>query len=305
MTKLLVKFFIGNLDVNEEATRTKYGNLASGVGMVTNTFLFLVKLVIGLMLNSISIIADAVNNITDSLANLIVIIGIKFAKKPPDRKHPFGHARIEYITSLIIAAFMLFLGYEFITSSIESIINPEEIGFNVVLVGILAASGLLKLWQSLFYRKLGKTVNSGPLKALSKDSLMDVIIAIAIISSVIFTHVTGIIIDGYIGVIVSLIILYSGFMVAKETVSKIIGESIDSEQAEKILDFVRSYEGIISVHDLTVHNYGPGKNVPTLHVEMSDTLSLKDAHAIIDEIENDAKAKLDIELLLHIDPIQI
>ena len=303
MTKLLVRLFIGKVDASEEATRTKYGNLASVVGMVTNTCLFVIKLIVGLLLNSISIIADAVNNITDSLANLIVIVGIKLAKKPPDNKHPFGHARIEYITSLIIAAFMLFLGYELITSSISAILNPEEIGFDMVLVGILVASGLLKLWQSGFYRKLGRAVDSEPLKALSKDSLMDVVIAIAIVSSIIFTHMTGIIIDGYVGLVVSLIILYSGFSVARETVSKLIGESIDPEQSDKILDFVKSYDEIISVHDLTVHSYGPGKNVPTLHVDMRDTLSLKEAHTIIDKIEQDAKEELDMELLLHIDPV--
>ena len=304
MTKLLVKLFIGNRDLNEESTRTKYGNLASVVGIITNTILFVVKLVIGLLLNSISIIADAVNNITDSLTNLMVIIGIKFAKKPADNKHPFGHSRIEYITSLIISAFMLFLGYEFITHSIELIINPEEIGFDIVLVGILAASGLVKLWQSGFYKKLGKSVNSEPLKALSKDSRNDVLIAIALVSSVIFTHLTGIIIDGYVGVLVSLIILYSGFSVAKETISKLIGEPIDTEQAKRITDFVMSYDKIISVHDLIVHNYGPGKTMPTMHVDMYDTLSLKEAHAIIHRIEQDAKEKLGMELLLHIDPVR-
>ena len=305
MTNLLITLFIGHGSPSEESTRTKYSNLASVVGAITNTLLFLVKLIIGLLLNSISIIADAVNNITDSLANLLVIVGIKLAGKPADYKHPFGHARIEYITSLIIAALMLFLGYEFMRSSISHILNPEEIGFDIVLVSILAASGLLKLWQSGFYKKLGKTIASEPLIALSKDSRNDVIIAIALVSSVIFTHITGIIIDGYIGAFVSLIILYSGFSVARDTASKLIGEAVDYESAAQIVDIVESHDKVLSAHDLVVHNYGPTRSMTTVHVDMCDKLSFKEAHAITDKIALDVKEKLGLELLIHIDPVSL
>ena len=305
MTNFLIKMTIGNKDINESATRTSYVNLASAVGIITNTCLFVVKLVIGLMLSSISIIADAANNITDSLTNLMVIIGIKLAKKPADDEHPFGHARIEYIISLIISALILFLGYELIRSSIDQILNPSEIGFDYLLVGILVGSAFIKLWQSFFYSNLGKKIHSDPLKALSKDSLNDVLIAVSIIASLVFTYFTGIIIDGFAGMLVSLLIIYSGFSMAKETISKLIGESTQHEQAKEIIEIVMSHKDILSVHDLVVHNYGPGKSMPTLHVEMSDELSIKEAHAIIDEIEKQAKERLGLELLIHIDPVSI
>ena len=305
MTNFLVKVTIGDKDVNENTTRTGYVNLASAVGIITNTCLFAIKLTIGLILGSISIIADAANNITDSLTNLMVIIGIKLAKKPADAEHPFGHARIEYIISLIISALILFLGYELIRGSIDQILNPGEIGFDYLLVGILVGSAFIKLWQSFFYKKLGKKINSDPLKALSKDSLNDVLIAVSIIVSLIFTYFTGIIVDGFAGLLVSLLIIYSGFSMAKETISKLIGESTHHEQALEITKIVTSHKEILSVHDLVVHNYGPGKYMPTLHVEMSDELSLKQAHAIIDEIEKQAKEQLGLELLIHIDPVSI
>ena len=303
MTNFLVKMTVGDKDANESATRTGYVNLASAVGIVTNTCLFAIKLVIGLLLGSISIIADAANNITDSLTNLMVIIGIRLAKKPADSEHPFGHARIEYIISLIISALILFLGYELIRSSINQILDPSEIRFDYLLVGILVGSAFVKLWQSFFYAKLGKKINSDPLKALSKDSLNDVLIAASIIASLIFTYFTGIIVDGFAGLLVSLLIIFSGFSMAKETISKLIGESTHHEQAQEITKIVTSHEEILSVHDLVVHNYGPGKYMPTLHVEMSDELSLKRAHAIIDEIERQAKEQLGLDLLIHIDPV--
>ena len=303
MTELLIRIFIGKKDVRENAVRTSYVNLASVVGIVSNTCLFAVKLAIGLTLGSISIIADAANNITDSLTNLMVIIGIKLAKKPADAEHPFGHARIEYIISLIISALILFLGYELIRSSFSQIINPTEIGFDRVLVGILIGSAFIKLWQSFFYKKLGKKINSDPLTALSRDSLNDVLIAGSIILSLVFTYATDIIIDGFAGVFVSLLILYSGFGMAKETISKLIGESTHHKQAEEIIKIVTAHDEILSVHDLVVHSYGPGKYMPTLHVEMSDTLSLKEAHTIVDEIEKEAREQLGLDLLLHIDPV--
>ena len=305
MTNFLIRLTIGYKDVNESDTRTSYVNLASAVGITTNTCLFVIKLVIGLILGSISIIADAANNITDSFTNLMVIIGIKLAKKPADDEHPFGHARIEYIISLIISALILFLGYELIRGSIDQILNPSEIGFDYLLVGILVGSAFIKLWQSFFYSNLGKKINSDPLKALSKDSLNDVLIAVSIIASLIFTYFTGIIVDGFAGLLVSLLIIYSGFSMAKETISKLIGESTHHEQAQEITKIVTSHEQILSVHDLVVHNYGPGKSMPTLHVEMSDELSLKQAHAIIDEVERQAKEQLGLDLLIHIDPVSI
>ena len=303
MTGLLVRIFADGKDAGSSEGRTSYVNLASVVGIATNTALFVVKLVIGLILGSISIIADAANNITDSMTNFMVIFGIRLAKKPADQEHPFGHARIEYIISLIISALILFLGYELIRNSISQILNPTDIGFSTPLILILVGSACVKLWQSFFYRKLGRAVSSDPLAALAKDSLNDVLIAVSIILSLVFTYVTDINIDGFVGVFVSLVILYSGFGMAKETTSKLIGESTMPQQAEEITEIVKAHAEILSVHDLVVHSYGPGKSMPTLHVEMSDELSLREAHEIIDRIEKEAFEKLGLLLTLHIDPV--
>ena len=303
MTNILIKLFIKNKDLDENNLEGKYSMLASIIGIITNTVLAIIKLIIGILLNSISIMADATNNMTDSIANLMVIFSEKFAKKPADSEHPFGHAKVEYVSTFIIAVMMMLLGYELIQSSIISIIHPEEIGFDIILISILVISGLVKLWQSGCYKKLGLSANSEPLIALAKDSLNDVYIAIAIVSSIIFTHATGIIIDGYIGVFISLIILYTGFSVAKETISKILGESIDNKTATEIIDIVESHNMILDTHDLVVHRYGSANSMATILVDVLDKHSLQEVHIAIDEIERSVERKLGIKLLIRVTPI--
>ena len=226
---------------------------------------------------------------------------ISLFRSRSNKRHPFGHARIEYIASFVIAFMILLLGYEFLQNSIRLIINPEQIGFDLVLVIILVASGLVKLWQAGFYKNLGKLIKSEPLIALSKDSRNDVFIAIAVVGSVTFTHFTGIIIDGYVGTLISILILYTGFSVAKDTITKLLGESVSYGDAMKITDMVKSYEGIIDAHDLIVHDYGLTNRMATLHVDMCDTFSFKAVHDIIGRIERNVKKKLNIDLLIRAD----
>ena len=303
MTNFLVRITVGKKDAGTPDGRGAYVNLASVVGIITNTSLAIVKLVVGLLVGSVSIVADAANNATDSLTNLMVIIGIRLSKKPADSEHPFGHARAEYIVSLAISALILFLGYELTRGSIGQIVEPAEMELSRAAMWVLAGTALVKVWQALFYAKLGKKIDSDPLKALSRDSMNDVLVGAAIVGSLAFTYLTGWVVDGFAALAVSLLVMYSGISMAKETVSKLIGESAAHEQALEIEKIVLSHGEILSVHDMVVHSYGPGKSMPTLHVEMSDELSLKEAHSVVDEIERKAKSQLGVDLLIHIDPV--
>lgn len=305
MTKLLIKWFVKGDDLDPKAKKVKYDGLASTVGIVTNISMAIVKLIVGLMLNSVSIMADAMNLAMDALTNLMVVITGKYARKPADSEHPFGHAKLEYISTFIIAMLMLLLAYEFIQSSIAAIINPEPLGFDVVLMVILLLTAGVKIWQSLFYKHMGKATGSEPFMALSKDSFNDVLISMAIISSVLFTYLTDIVIDGYMSLVISLIILYSGLMLAKETISKLLGESVSAEEAQKVLELVTSYDEVLDAHDLVVHGYGNVK-MATLLVDVSDHYSLKDVHIVVDKIERGVEKELGFDdVLIRITPVPI
>lgn len=303
MTKLLIKWFIKGEDLDPNVKKRKYDGLASGVGIITNIAMAVVKLVVGLMLNSVSIMADAMNLAMDSLTNLMVIVTGRLARKPADSEHPFGHAKLEYVSTFIIAMLMLLLAYEFIQSSIAAIINPEPLGFDVVLLGILFATAVVKVWQSLFYKHMGHATDSEPFIALSRDSFNDVLISIAIITSVIFTYLTGIVIDGYIGLVISLIILHAGLMLAKDTISKLLGESVNADEAQKILAMVKSYDEVLGAHDLIVHNYG-NVRMATIFIDVSDRHSLKEIHIIVDRIEREVEKELAFdEFIIRLTPI--
>ena len=305
MTKWLIKWFVKGDDVDVRVKKKKYDALASTVGILTNLSMAIVKLVVGLALNSVSIMADAMNLAMDALTNLMVIVTSKYARKPADLEHPFGHAKLEYVSTLIIAMLMLLLAYEFIQSSIAAIIHPEPLGFDLVLMGILLLTALAKIWQSLFYKHMGKASGSEPFMALSKDSFNDVLISVAIISSVLFTYITGIVIDGYIGLTISLIILFSGLTLAKETISKLLGESVSAEEARKVLEMVRSYDEVLDAHDLVVHGYGHMK-MATLLVDVSDHYHLKDLHIVIDRIECEVEKELGFDdVLIRITPVPV
>lgn len=306
MTQLLVKLFIKDYDkVEQSRVRTAYGVLSSIVGIICNVILFGVKLIIGFLINSISVTADAFNNLSDAASSVIGFIGVKLAERPADKEHPFGHGRFEYISAFVVSFLILQVGFSCFKSSFAKVINPETIGFNWIMVIILGISVLLKLWLSVFNKTLGKRINSNVMKATSADSLGDVIITTATVVSIIIGKITGLAIDGWMGLIVSVFVLIAGFNIAKDTLEPLLGEAVDHEIYQSITDMVESYDGIIGSHDLIVHNYGPSHIMATIHAEVPNDVNLEEIHEIIDSIERDILREKGIFIVIHMDPIEI
>jgi len=306
VTDYLVKLFIKNSEkIEDPRVRTSYGILSSIVGMICNVILFAVKMAIGIVINSISIMADAFNNLSDAASSIISFIGVKLADKPADKEHPFGHGRFEYISALVVAFLVLQVGFTLLKSSFDKVLNPQGIHFNPVLVGILCLSVLVKGWMMLFNRKLGKRINSTVMKATSADSMGDMLVTTATIISTVIAGLTGWKIDGYMGLLVSFMVIWAGFSIARETLEPLLGQAVDKKIYEQISQMVESYPGIEGTHDLIIHNYGPTHRMATIHAEVpSDTDVLK-SHETIDRIERDARAELDLFLVIHMDPIEI
>lgn len=306
MTELLVKIFVKDKeDVERQSVRTAYGVLASIVGVFCNLLLFLVKFFIGLFMNSISVMADAFNNLSDAASSVVSFAGVKLASRPADKEHPFGHGRYEYIAALIVAFLVLQVGGSCFQSSIGKVLHPEELKANWIMVAILGISILLKIWMGFFNKKLGKRIQSKVMEATAADAFGDVIITSATVISIIVGMVTGLKIDGYMGIVVSLLVLYAGFIIAKDTLEPLIGEAVTVKDYEKITNFVKKYPKIVGTHDLIVHNYGPSKLMATIHAEVGKDEDIEEIHEIIDKIERDAKEELDILLVIHMDPVEI
>nr|WP_317283537.1 cation diffusion facilitator family transporter [uncultured Sellimonas sp.] len=305
MTEFLVRHFVKEYDHTEKVSvRTAYGVLASVVGIFCNVLLFIVKAAAGLMLHSISVIADAFNNLSDAGSSIIGLVGVKMAEKPADEEHPFGHGRIEYIAALIVAFLVLQVGFTFFKDSIGKIRNPEILNFSTLSVIILILSIGVKIWLSLFNRKLGKKIDSKVMMATAADALGDVITTTATIVSVLFFKMTGINIDGFVGIGVALVVMWAGVGIAKDTLEPLIGEAVPQETFDKITQFVEGYEGIVGSHDLLVHNYGPGRSMASIHAEVPNDVSIEESHEVIDRIEREARKYLGIYLLIHMDPIE-
>ena len=267
---LLVRLFIKDSDnVENPNVRTAYGILASIVGIICNVFLFIIKLLIGMMIQSISVMADAFNNLSDAASSIISFIGVKLANRPADKEHPFGHGRYEYIASFVVSFLILQVGFTCFKSSITKIMNPQSITFKPVLILILCLSVGVKIWLALFNRKLGKRINSNVMKATAADSIGDVLITSATILSIIIAGITGLKIDGYMGIAVSIFVFISGINIARETLEPLLGEAIDPKLYQKITKKVCSYKYIIGSHDLVVHNYGPSHTMATIHCEVT------------------------------------
>lgn len=306
MTEFLVRRFVKNYnDVKSAKVRTTYGLLASVVGIICNLILFVIKLLIGLFLNSISVTADAFNNLSDATSSIVGFVGTKLANRPPDEEHPFGHGRYEYLAALIVAFLVLEVGLTCLKSAFSKIVHPEPIEYQLILVIILGISVLLKVWLGLFNRKLGKRIDSSIMKATSADAFGDVGITSATIVSVLVGRFAGINIDGYIGLVVSVFVLLSGVNILKETIQPLIGVAVSVEDYERITNFVEKHEGIAGSHDLILHNYGPSNIMATIHAEVPDSSTMEQAHDIIDQIERDAKEELGIFLVIHMDPVAI
>ena len=306
MTEFLIRHFIKDYkDVEKISVRTAYGVLASIVGIFCNVFLFAVKFVVGLILHSVSVMADAFNNLSDAGSSIISFVGVKMAEKPADKDHPFGHGRIEYIAALVVSFLVLEVGFTFLKDSFGKILNPEEMNFQIVSVIILILSIAVKLWLGLFNRKLGEKINSKVMMAVFTDSMGDVITTSATILSLIFFAMTGINIDGIVGVGVALVVMWAGVGIAKDTLEPLIGQAIDPEVYEEIKHFVEGYDGIEGTHDLIVHNYGPGRSMASIHAEVPNDVDIERSHEIIDRIERDAGKQLGIFLVIHMDPVEM
>ena len=306
MTEFLVnKFIKDSANIESTEVRTRYGMLASVVGIFCNVLLFSVKLAIGLILSSLAVTADAFNNLSDAASSIISFVGVKMAGKPADAEHPFGHGRIEYIAALIVSFLVIEVGFTFFKSSISKIMHPEEITFDPVPFIILILSILVKLWMAFFNNKLGKRIDSKVMLATAADSLGDVITTSATVISIVICHFTSINVDAIAGLIVSGIVIWSGVSIAKDTLEPLIGQRVPSELYQKITDMVESYEGIVGAHDLFVHNYGPNRSMATIHAEVPNDVSIEASHEIIDRIERDAKKELNILLVIHMDPVEM
>ena len=306
MTEFLVnKFIKDSANIESTEVRTRYGMLASVVGIFCNVLLFSVKLAIGLILSSLAVTADAFNNLSDAASSIISFVGVKMAGKPADAEHPFGHGRIEYIAALIVSFLVIEVGFTFFKSSISKIMHPEEITFDPVPFIILILSILVKLWMAFFNNKLGKRIDSKVMLATAADSLGDVITTSATVISIVICHFTSINFDAIAGLIVSGIVIWSGVSIAKDTLEPLIGQRVPSELYQKITDMVESYEGIVGAHDLIVHNYGPNRSMATIHAEVPNDVSIEASHEIIDRIERDAKKELNILLVIHMDPVEM
>lgn len=304
MSGLLLRLFVKDYRNTEDPkVRGAYGKLAGVVGIVCNLLLFAGKLIAGLLSGSVAITADAVNNLSDASSSLVTLLGFKLAERPADEEHPYGHARLEYLSGLAVAALILVIGVELGKSSIEKIINPETVLFSWLMLAILIGSILVKLWMALFCYKLGKKIDSATLTATAMDSRNDVISTSAVLLGCLVGHFFGLQIDGYIGTLVALFIIWSGCGIAKETISPLLGKQADAELVKSISDLIMSHEKILGIHDLMVHDYGPGQCFASVHAEMDSRDNPLDCHDIIDDIERDALRELRVHLVIHYDPI--
>ncbi len=302
MTKLLIKLFIKNADANSQKGRELYGRLAGAVGIICNLILSVFKLIIGTVSNSVSITADATNNISDAGSSIVTLVGFRLSGKPADKDHPYGHARIEYISSLIISFIILLIGCSIFKESVTKIFKPEESLFNIATVIVLIASILVKLWLAVFNKYLGKQIDSKALEATAIDSRNDVITTAAVLLASVISHFTGFNLDGYMGVIVSVFIFISGINLVKETLDPLLGQPPTKEMFDSIEKKILSYDNVLGVHDLMVHSYGPNTYFASAHIEMDAKIDVLVCHDIMDQIERDFKRDLNIHLVVHLDP---
>ena len=306
MTELLVRKFVKNYqNTDDSRVRTDYGVLTSVVGILCNVLLFAGKLAVGMVMRSVSVMADAFNNLSDAASSVIGFVGVKMAGKPADREHPFAHGRIEYIAALVVAFLVIQVGLTFFKSSLDKIRHPEDLSFDLVSMLILTASVAVKLWLGRFNKALGKRINSSVMQAGAADALGDVVTTLATMGSILFFHFTQINIDGFVGLLVSLVVMWAGIGIARDTLEPLIGQPVDPKLYREISEFVESYDGILGSHDLIVHNYGPTRSLASIHAEVPNDVDIETSHEIIDRIERDAARKLGIFLVIHMDPVAV
>ena len=304
MIKWLIKKFIKNSEnIQDNDVRNAYGMFGGIIGIITNIILSISKIIIGIVSGSLAISADGINNLSDAASSIVTLVGFKIASKPADEDHPYGHARVEYVAGLIVSFVILFIGVSLGKSSIEKIINPSDITFSYTLVIVLVLSILMKLWQGYVYNTLHKKIDSVALKASAKDSFNDCISTVAVLLSVIIFKLFEINLDGYFGILVSLFILKAGIEIVKDTINPLIGEKPDPVLIKNIVDDVLAFEGVLGVHDVMFHLYGANKVFTSLHAEVSAESNILESHDLIDNIEMAISEKYNIEIVIHMDPI--
>ena len=305
MTDFLVKMLIPDCGNTEDgAVRTRYGMLAGVVGIFCNLLLFAAKLSVGMMIGSISVMADGFNNLSDSASSLVGFVGMKMAGKPADEEHPFGNGRIEYISAFVVAFLVIEVGFSLFKSSVGKIFHPAQLNFSRVSVVVLLLSIGVKLWMGMFNRKLGKRIHSSVMLAASADSMGDVAATLATLLSILVFRFAGKNIDGLVGLAVSAVVMIAGVNIAKDTLKPLIGAPIEPGLYKEINNFVKSYEGIVGTHDLIIHNYGPSRSMASIHAEVPSETDIRVSHEIIDRIERAALSRFGMSLVIHMDPVE-
>ena len=304
MTGFLIRLFIKDYQNTEDAqVRERYGKFSGLVGIATNLLLFIGKMTMGILFHSISVVADAVNNLTDSISSVVTLVGFKLAAKPADSTHPYGHARMEYISGLVVSFIIFVTGLQFAQSSFQKMIHPANMEFSLIMVAVLILSIGLKAWQGAFYRKVGKIISSTAISAAAADSMNDVYSTLAVLAGTIITRLTGFNLDGYIGLVIAIMIMVTGFQLIRQTGNPLLGEAPDRELVDDIYRTINEYDGILGIHDLNVHSYGPGRCFATVHCEVPAERDVLLSHDIIDNIERDFMEKKGIHLVIHMDPV--
>lgn len=306
MVTLLSKLFIKNsTDTDSSDVRQAYGVLSGTVGIFFNLLLFAGKFFAGFLSNSIAITADAFNNLSDAGSSVITLIGFKMAGQKPDPTHPFGHGRIEYLSGLAVSAAILIMAFELVKGSVSKLLHPTEVAFNPLIVLILVASILVKCYMYLYNRAISKKIHSEAMMATAKDSLSDTLSTAVVLLTTLLAHFSGISLDGICGILVGIFIFYTGFTSARDTLNPLLGQAPDPEFVKEIHDIVMSHEGVIGIHDLLVHNYGPGRTMISLHAEVPADGDILTLHDMIDNIERDLRKQLKCDAVIHMDPVCI
>ena len=305
MGNLLIRMFVKNYDRPlEPETRTAYGKLAGSAGIAANILLFLLKILAGVLTGSLSIIADAFNNLSDAGSSIVTLVGFKLSAAPPDKEHPFGHGRMEYLSTLLVAVLIILAGFELASASLDKILHPTLPIFGWLPVAILAASIGVKLWMAVFYRDIGRRIHSEALKASMTDSRNDVICTLVVLVSTIVSAVFSIAIDGYVGMAVALFVMWSGVDVVRQTVSMLLGQAPDPEFVKEIADTVLGYDGVVGIHDMMIHNYGPSRCIVSLHAEVPANTDINKSHDVIDRIEQELMDRFHVISCIHMDPVE-
>ena len=304
MIELLAKWFIHHRDNTADgAVRRAYGTLCGAVGIGLNVLLFIGKFFAGRLSGSIAVTADAFNNLSDAGSSAVTLLGFRLAGKKPDPDHPFGHGRIEYISGLIVAGLILLMGVELAKSSFDKILHPEEVTFSALALVILAVSVAVKLYMWHYNRRIGGKIRSAAMEATASDSLSAAAATSAVLLAMLIGRWTGLAVDGYVGMVVALFILFSAYKAAKETLSPLLGQAPDPELVQRIRDIVAEHDTVVGIHDLVVHDYGPGRQMVSLHAEVPASGDILQLHDVIDNIERELHEKLHVQAVIHMDPI--